>query len=82
MQKTLEKFQEFFKTLKLSFSATCLSETWCKSIDSTKYSTIGFMDINPFINQRWLQRKKTLYFFTKTQPQKSENQINGKGYDI
>ena len=82
MQKTLEKFQEFFKTLKLSFSATCLSETWCKSIDSIKYSTIGFMDINPFINQRWLQRKRTLYFFNKTQPQKSENQINGKGYDI
>ena len=25
--------QEFFKTLKFNFSAVCLSETWCDSID-------------------------------------------------
>ena len=38
MQKNFEKFQEFFKTLKFNFSAVCLSETWCDSIDSTKNS--------------------------------------------
>ena len=63
MQKTLEKFQEFFKTLKLSFSATCLSETWCKSIDSTKYLTIGFMDVNPFIRLEMVAKEKDSVFF-------------------
>ena len=38
MQKILEKFQEFFKTLKFNFSTACLSETWCDSLDSTKNS--------------------------------------------
>ena len=38
MQKNFEKFQEFFKTLKFNFSAVCLSETWCDSLDSTKNS--------------------------------------------
>ena len=38
VQKNFEKFQEFFKTLQFNFSAVCLSETWCGSIDSTKNS--------------------------------------------
>ena len=38
MQKNFEKFQEFFKTLKFNFSAVCLSETLCDSLDSTKNS--------------------------------------------
>ena len=36
MQKNFKKFQEFFKTLKFTCSAVCLSETWCDSLDSTK----------------------------------------------
>ena len=42
MQKNFEKFQEFFKTLKFNFSAVCLSETWCDSVDSTKNSSYRF----------------------------------------
>ena len=38
MQKNFEKFQKIFKTLKFNFSAVCLSETWCDSLDSTKNS--------------------------------------------
>ena len=33
MQKNFDRFQEFFKTLKLNFSAACFSETCCDSID-------------------------------------------------
>ena len=36
MQKNVKKFQELFKTLKFSFRAVCLSETWCESLDSKK----------------------------------------------
>ena len=32
-----ESFQEFFKDLKFNFSAICLSDTWCESIDATKH---------------------------------------------
>ena len=39
MKKNFEIFQEFFKDLKFNFSAICLSETWCESIDATKNST-------------------------------------------
>ena len=38
MQKNFEKFQEFFKFLKFNFSAVCLSETWCDSLNSTENS--------------------------------------------
>ena len=38
MKKNFEIFQEFFKDLKFNFSAICLSETWCESIDPTKKS--------------------------------------------
>ena len=38
MKKSFESFQEFFKDLKFNFSAICLSETWCESIDATKNS--------------------------------------------
>ena len=36
MKKNFESFQEFFKDLKFNFSAICLSETWCESIDAIK----------------------------------------------
>ena len=36
MQNNFEMFQEFFKALKFNFSAVCLSETWCDSLDSPK----------------------------------------------
>ena len=38
MKKYFESFQEFFTDLKFNFSAFCLSETWCESIDTTKNS--------------------------------------------
>ena len=66
MQKNFEKFQEFFKTLKFNFSAVCLSETWCDSIDSTKIRTIGFMDINPFIKLEMVAKEEGSVFFHVT----------------
>ena len=38
MQKKFEKYQEFFKTLKFSFSAVRHSETQFESLDLTKNS--------------------------------------------
>ena len=36
IKKNFEIFQEFFKDLNFNFSAICLSDTWCESIDATK----------------------------------------------
>ena len=49
MKKDFEIFQEFLKDLKFNFSAICLSETWCKSIDATKIPIRNLMDIDLFI---------------------------------
>ena len=38
MKKNFEQFQEIFKTWRFNFSAECLSETCCESLDSTKNS--------------------------------------------
>ena len=52
MQKIFEKFQEFFKTLKFNFSAVCLSETWCDSLDSTKNSNFRLHGYKSFHQTR------------------------------
>ena len=49
MKKDFEIFQEFLKDLKFNFSAICLSETWCESIDATKIPIRNLMDIDLFI---------------------------------
>ena len=48
MKKDFEIFQEFLKDLKFNFSAICLSETWCESIDATKIPIRNLMDIDLF----------------------------------
>ena len=52
IQRNFEKFQEFFKTLKFNFSAVCLSETWCDSLDSTKSSNYRFHGYKSFHQTR------------------------------
>ena len=48
MKKNFELFQEFFKDLKFNFSAICLSDTWCESIDATKNSNNKLKKSRPF----------------------------------
>ena len=53
-EKTFENFQEFFKDLKFNFSAICLSETWCESIDATKnsnYKLNGYRSFHEIRNE-------------------------------
>ena len=38
MKKNFENFKEFLKNLSVSFSAVCLSETWCESQDESQNS--------------------------------------------
>ena len=38
MKKNFENFKEFFKNLSVSFSASCLSETCCKSQEKSQNS--------------------------------------------
>ena len=38
MKKNFENFKEFLKNLSVSFSAICLSETWCESQDDSQNS--------------------------------------------
>ena len=38
MKKNFENFKEFLKNLSVSFSASCLSETWCKSQEKSQNS--------------------------------------------
>ena len=52
MQENFEKFQEFFKTLKFNFSAVCISETWCDSLDSTKNSNYRLYGYKSFHQTR------------------------------
>ena len=52
VQINFKKFQEFFKTLKLNFSAVYLSETWCDSLDSTKNSNYRLHGYKPFHQTR------------------------------
>ena len=49
MKKNFESFQEFFKDLKFNFSAICLSETWCESVDATKNSNYKLNGTDIFI---------------------------------
>ena len=71
MQKNVKKFQELFKTLKFSFRAVCLSETWCESLDSKKekkkkkkIGTIGFIDMNLFIKLAMVAKEEgSVYFY-------------------
>ena len=47
MKDNFESFQEFFKDLKLDFSAVSLSETWCESIDAkNKFPAKNLIDID------------------------------------
>ena len=55
MKKNFENFQEFFKDLEFNFSAICLSETWCESVEATKnsnYKPNGYRSFHQIRNER------------------------------
>ena len=65
MKKNFESFQEFFKDLKFNFSAICLSETWCESIDTIKYSNYKLNGYRSFHQIRNERKGGGLYIFLR-----------------
>ena len=64
LKRNFESFQEFFKNLKFNFSAICLSEIWCESVDATKnsnYKINGYRSFHQIKNGR---RRGGICFFT------------------
>ena len=50
MTKNFENFKEFLKNLSVSFSAICLSETWCESKDESQNSNYILSGYNFFFS--------------------------------
>ena len=51
MKKNFGNFKEFLKNLSVSFSAICLSETWCKLQDELQNSNYILSGYNFFFYQ-------------------------------
>ena len=56
MKKNFENFPEFLKNLSVSFSAICLSETWCESQDESQNSDYILSGYNFFYQHRQYRR--------------------------
>ena len=52
MKKNVENFKEFLKNFSVSFSAICLSETWCESQDESQNSNYILSGYNFFYQYR------------------------------
>ena len=63
IKKNFESFQKFFKDLKFNFSAVCLSETWCESIDQQKIPITNLIDIDLFIKLGTSAKEEGSVFF-------------------
>ena len=63
-KKNFESFQELFKDLKFNFSAICLSETWCESVDATKNSDYILNGYSLFIKLGTSAKEEGSFFFT------------------
>ena len=50
MKKNFENFKELLKNLSVSFSAICLSETWCESQEKSQNSNCILSGYNFFIS--------------------------------
>ena len=65
MKKNFESFQEFFKDLKFNFSAICISETWCESLEATKNSNYKFNRYRSFHQIRNERKGGGFYIFLR-----------------
>ena len=50
MKKNFENVQEYLKNLSASFSAICLSETWCEPQDESQNSNCIWSGYNFFLS--------------------------------
>ena len=65
MKKHFESFKEFFKNVSVSFSAICLSKTWCKSQEELQNSNHILSGYNCFHQYRQYRRGRGVYLFMK-----------------
>ena len=65
MKKIFEIFQELFKDLKFNFSAICLFETCCESIDATKSFNYKLNGYRYFWKIRNKRKGGGLYIFLR-----------------
>ena len=65
MTKNFENFKEFLKNLSFSFSAICLSETWCESQDESQNSNYILSGYNFFYQYMQYRRGRGVCLFVK-----------------
>ena len=65
MKKNFENFKEFLKNVSVSFSAICLSETWCESQDGSQNSNYILSGYNFFISIGNIADKEECVFLLK-----------------
>ena len=62
MEKNSENFKEFLKNVSFSFSAICLSETWCESQYQSQNSSYVLSDYDFFIVIRSITEEEVCVF--------------------
>ena len=65
MKKNFENFKEFLKNLRVSFSAICLSETWCESQKESQNSNYILSGYNFFHQHRQYRRGGVVSFYER-----------------
>ena len=65
MKKNVENFKEFLKNFSVSFSAICLSETWCESQDESQNSNYILSGCNFFISIGNIAKEEECVFLLK-----------------
>ena len=65
MKKNFENFKEFLKNLSVSFSAICLSETWCEPQDESQNSNYVLSGYSLFYQYRQYRRGGGVCLFVK-----------------
>ena len=65
MKKKFENFKEFLKNLSASFSAICLSETWCESQDESQNSNYILSGYHFFISIGNITEEEECVFLLK-----------------
>ena len=65
MNKNFENFKEFLNNLSVSFSAICLSETWCESQDESQNLNYILSGYNFFISIGNIAEEEECVFLLK-----------------